>query len=125
MQLFSTLSCIICLCMQEVVVWGWDPKDPSDHGGYQGSHAGYPFTSGSGADCIVWLTGEEAFLECIKTVGSTKKRTSAGFWGFGQWNVQSINTQYCLAHASDLGPILFPGRLMPVPAEPENENSIP
>lgn len=79
----------------EVVVWGWDPKDPSDHGGYQGSHAGYPFTSSSSADCIVWLTGEEAFLECIKTVGSIKKRTSAGFWGFGQWRVKTSNTHFC------------------------------
>ena len=71
------------------MVWGWDPKEAINHFGYQGCHVGYPFISGGGADCIVWVTGEEAFLECIKTVGSTKKRTSAGFWGYGQWTLQS------------------------------------
>ena len=76
-------------------MWGWDPKDSTNHFGYQGAIVGWPFTSGSGADCIVWLTGEEAFLECIKTVGSTKKRTSAGFWGYGQWIVQT-STQLCV-----------------------------
>ena len=63
---------------------------------YQGAIVGWPFTSASGADCIVWLTGEEAFLECIKTVGTTKRRTMAGFWGYGQWRVQTSNTQVCL-----------------------------
>ena len=44
---------------------------------------------------IVWviMTGEEAFLECVKTVSSSKKRTSAGFWGFGQWPAKY---QHCL-----------------------------
>ena len=80
-------------------MWGWDPKDSTNHYGYQGSHVGYPFTSNSGADCIVWLTGEEAFLECVKTVSFSKKRTSAGFWGFGQWVIQPISSTYCLLNA--------------------------
>ena len=54
-------------------MWGWDPKDYTNHYGYQGSHVGYPFTSNSGADCIVWLTGEEAFLECVKTCLSVRR----------------------------------------------------
>ena len=83
----------------------------TDHQGYQGSHAGYPFTSYSGADCIVWVTGEEAFLECIKTVFSIKKRTSAGFWGFGQWRVQSTSSQFCLLSADN-----FPGPLRGLPS---------
>ena len=116
--LYNVFCSFYLQSMQEVVVWGWDPKDPSDHGGYQGSHAGYPFTSLSSADCIVWLTGEEAFLECIKTVGSTKKRTSAGFWGFGQWRVRS-STQFCEAN---LPPSIFRGRLL-VPLENELENN--
>ena len=49
------------------------------------------------------MTGEEAFLECVKTVSATKKRTSAGFWGFGQWRVQSISSQYCLLVAAPTG----------------------
>lgn len=83
------------LIPQEVVVWGWDPKDSTNHFGYQGAHVGWPFTSASGGDCIVWLTGEEAFLDCTKTVSSGKKRTTAGFWGYGHWTVQTTNTQYC------------------------------
>ena len=75
--------------LQEVVVWGWDPKEATDHFGYQGCYVGWPFTSASGADCIVMVTGEEAFLECIKTVGPIKRRTSAGFWGYGHWMIQS------------------------------------
>ena len=71
-------------------MWGWDPKETQDHYGYQGTHVGYPF-SRSGAECIVWLTGEEAFLECVKETESGKQRTSAGFWGFGQWKVVSMS----------------------------------
>ncbi|CAI8024977.1 hypothetical protein GBAR_LOCUS14471 [Geodia barretti] len=89
----------------EVVVWGWDPKEAVDHFGWQGAHVGWPFRSTlAGADCIVWLTGEEAFLECIKTVGSTRRRTSAGLWGFGQWIVQTSNTQFCPSGKADLRP---------------------
>ena len=91
--------------LQEVVVWGWDPKEAVDHFGWQGAHVGWPFRSTlAGADCIVWLTGEEAFLECIKTVGSTRRRTSAGLWGFGQWIVQTSNTQFCQSGKADLRP---------------------
>ena len=86
------------------MVWRWDPKDSTNHLGYQGSHVGYPFTSASGADCIVWVTGEEAFLECLKTVAGTKKRTSAGFCGFGQWHVQTTNLDICEFTQSSSGP---------------------
>ena len=89
------LATLYIFSMQEIVVWGWDPNDSTNHYGYQGSLAGYPFTSNSGEDCIVWVTGEEAFLECVKTVSSSKKRTSAGFWGFGQWVVLPISSNYC------------------------------
>ena len=98
--------------LQEDVVWGWDPKDPTDHFGYQGALVGWPFTSASGADCIVWLTGEEAFLECIKTVGTTKRRTMVGFWGYGQWRVQTSNTQFCLL-------VQAPGPLRIGPSRPQ------
>ena len=37
--------------------------------------------------CLVWVTGEEAFLECV----SGGKRTSAGFWGFGHWKVKDLS----------------------------------
>ena len=87
----SSMSVFGSLQVDEV--WGWDTWDPTDHFGYQGAIVGWPFTSASGADCIVWLTGEEAFLECIKTVG---RRTMAGLTGFGQWRVQTSNTQVCL-----------------------------
>ena len=77
---------------QEMVVWGWDPKEVANHFGYQGTHVGYPFTASSAsssAECIVWLTGEEAFLECVQTTELAGKRTSAGIWGYGHWKVIS------------------------------------
>ncbi len=68
-------------------IWGWDPKDNNNQGGQVGTHVGFPFTSGF-ASCIVWLTPQEAFLECISPSGSQRKRTSTGFFGFGQWTVR-------------------------------------
>ena len=68
-------------------MWGWDPKDDTNHGGYQGTHAGYPFSFG-GAKCIIWVTGEEAFMECIHN----GKRGVAGFWGYGQWEVKPLSS---------------------------------
>ena len=94
-------------------MWGWDPKEPVQHYGWQGSHVGWPFTSASGAECIVWLTGEEAFLECIKTVGTTKRRTSAGFWGYGQWRVKTSNTKTCCSRQGCEGPRGTPGQRGP------------
>ena len=81
------------------MVWGWDRKDSSDHYGYQGALVGWPFSSNSGANCIVWLTGEEGYLECIKTVGTTKRRTIAGFWGYGQWSILTGSPSICPAIA--------------------------
>ncbi|NOZ54861.1 MAG: hypothetical protein GXP08_17290 [Gammaproteobacteria bacterium] len=67
-------------------VWGWDPKDNQNQNGTTGAHVGWTLTSGT-ANCIVWVTKNEAFLECIKLVGPTKRRTSTGFFGFGQWEI--------------------------------------
>ena len=107
-------------------MWGWDPKEAVDHFGWQGSHVGWPFRSTlAGADCIVWLTGEEAFLECIKTEGSTKRRTSAGLWGFGQWVVQTSNTQFCQSGSggnSKNGPHLSP---VDLPIDSNDHRAIP
>ena len=105
-------------------MWGWDPKEAVDHYGWQGSHVGWPFRSTLGeADCIVWLTGEEAFLECIKPVGSSKRKTSAGFWGFGQWNVQTSNTQYCQSRGvNSIRPHLTP---IDSPIDDPPEHAIP
>ena len=55
---------------------------------------GYAFTSPTGSvSCIVKVTGTEPFLECIKTVNGVKKRTSAGFYNYGQWTVKDPGSQ--------------------------------
>lgn len=75
--------------MQQRFLWGWDPKeDHRRHNGYQGTHVGYPFEA-EGSKCIVWVTGEEAFLECVSE--HTRKRTSAGLWGYGHWKVLGLS----------------------------------
>lgn len=77
--------------------WGWDPKDPINHGGYQGSCVAYSFTTvslsatGNPAFCIIWITGEEAFLECVANGSWGSRRTSVGYWGFGLWGLESPN----------------------------------
>jgi len=68
-------------------VWGWDGKDNNDKGGRVGMHVGFTFEK-SGAQCIIWATTEEAFLECVRPSGSTRKRTSTGFFGIGQWTIR-------------------------------------
>ena len=69
-------------------VWGWDPKDNTDNNGETGAHVGFTFEK-SGAQCIIWATPEEAFLECVKPVNSCggSRRTSTGFFGMGQWTI--------------------------------------
>ena len=39
------------------------------------------------------VTGTEPFLECIKTINGVKKRTSAGFYNYGQWTVKDPGSQ--------------------------------
>lgn len=78
-------------------VWGWDPKtnDPTAFGGSQGevgTHVGFPFEKGD-VKCLVWITPQEAFLECLGPDENRSKlrRTSAGLWGHGQWVVRPWN----------------------------------
>lgn len=74
-------------------IWGWDPKDESNAGGQVGTHVGFPFhvaksTSTKEASCIVWVTPQEAFLECISMESEYwRRRTATGLTGFGQWSV--------------------------------------
>lgn len=63
-------------------IWGWDPKDSSDDNGYTGTNVGFTFSKGS-AECIVWVSPKEAFLECA----ANGRRTSNSFWGWGQWSI--------------------------------------
>ncbi len=74
-------------------VWGWDPKNDVDRGGQEGAHIGFPFTSGL-ADCIVWLTPAEAFLECMAPGGVDRLRVSTGLSGYGQWSVANSDTAW-------------------------------
>ena len=68
-------------------LWGWDPKEQGNANGQIGTHVGLPFTKSS-TRVIVWFTPQEAFLECVGPAGaSTRKRTSTGLRGFGQWTV--------------------------------------
>ena len=69
-------------------VWGWDPKNSGNQNGYTGTHVGFTFEVNT-ASCIIWVTSNEAFLECVKQVGSSRRRTSAGFFGMGQWTVSN------------------------------------
>ncbi len=71
-------------------IWGWDPKDNSNDFGRTGTHVGFVFESGL-AECIVWVTFKEAFLECVSTGGLDRYRTSTGFFGYGQWDVTNWN----------------------------------
>lgn len=66
-------------------LWGWDPKDSNcSFGGRRGAHVGFPFSVGS-VSCIVWVTTEEAFLECLKA--SRRTSTTSAFEGYGQWTI--------------------------------------
>lgn len=67
-------------------VWGWDGKNNQNQGGQVGTHVGWTFEK-SGAQCIIWATPEEAFLECVKPKCAGKQRISTGFYGMGQWTI--------------------------------------
>lgn len=67
-------------------IWGWDPKDNDDQHGMRGTHVGWTFSQGQ-TKCIIWVTKEESFLECIKPMAIGKRRTSAGLNGIGQWDI--------------------------------------
>ena len=72
---------------QILYVWGWDPKDNICQDGRRGTHVGFPFTVGS-ASCIVWVTTEEAFLECLR--GNRRTSATSGsesYEGYGQWTL--------------------------------------
>lgn len=70
-------------------MWGWDPKDNhcpfGSARGQRGAHVGFPFNQGT-ASCIVWVTTEEAFLECIR-YGRRTSTSSGPYEGYGQWTV--------------------------------------
>lgn len=72
-------------------IWGWDPKNNEDDGGNVGTHVGWTFDQGP-ARCIIWITKNEAFLECVKNFCEEKRRTSAGLFGIGQWQVAPMRT---------------------------------
>ncbi len=72
-------------------IWGWDPKDNDNDGGNVGTHVGWTFDQGP-AQCIIWITKNESFLECVKNFCSGKRRTSAGLFGIGQWEVTPMRS---------------------------------
>ena len=81
------------LSMQVQYVWGWDPKDDdcNKNGvtpGHRGAVVGFTFTVGQ-SHCIVWVTKEEAFLECVKNGRRTSTTSGAlDSEGYGQWTIQ-------------------------------------
>ena len=85
------MTCIISIQKIE----GYDPLD--NVGNYncnQGTYVAYPFTVSGEVDCMVKVTGTNAFLECIKHGTSTKKRTSAGLFGgyYAHYNVEPLTS---------------------------------
>ncbi len=69
-------------------VWGWDPKEepaPEKHG-RDGAHLSYPFKSGE-CNCIVWITNQYRFLECVHVDADKKKCRFAvePHGGHGKW----------------------------------------
>ena len=74
--------------MQVLYIWGWDPKNNSCQGGRQGAHVGFPFDVGASTHCIVWVTPEEAFLECLRNRHRTSTTSGSGnSEGYGQWYI--------------------------------------
>ncbi len=69
-------------------VWGWDPKEgkaPEEHG-KKGTHVGFPLKHEPGKCwCIVWVTSENEYLECITP--DRKCKMSVDRWGHGQWKL--------------------------------------
>lgn len=70
-------------------VWGWDAKDNNNQNGRRGAHIGWTFEKNN-ANCIIWVTPEESFLECVKPICSGKRRVSTGLFGIGQWEIGSV-----------------------------------
>ncbi len=72
---------------QVLYVWRWDPKDDNCTGGKRGTHVGFPFDIGT-AHCVVWVTTEEALLECLnngrRTVVTSNSRDLERY---GQWSI--------------------------------------
>ena len=70
-------------------MWGWDPKDnqcPTGSAqGRRGAYVGFPFNQGT-ASCMVWVTTEEAFLDCIWS-NKRSMASSGPSEGYGQWVV--------------------------------------
>ena len=61
--------------------------------GRRGSHVGFPFNVGS-THCIVWVTTEEAFLECLRNRHRTSTTSGNGDFAvrYGQWIIQNCTT---------------------------------
>jgi hypothetical protein len=61
-------------------VWGWDPKEETTTDGKKGVHIGFPFQAKDNCDCIVWLTTQYSFVECIckKAVPETGQSGTGG-----------------------------------------------
>lgn len=67
-------------------VWGWDPKEGPDEHGKNGTHVGFPLKHETGKCwCIVWLTPENRYLECITP--DRKCKMSVDKWGHGKWTL--------------------------------------
>ena len=86
--------------------------DPTDHQGYQGTHIGFPFHHSQFIECIMWVTGESAFMDCINT--ETNKMGRAGYGrAYGLWKVYTSNTGYCCNLSNCEGPTGPPGNIGP------------
>jgi len=88
-------------------IWGWDPKDNGNQNGGVGTHVGWTLKRGD-ADCIIWATKKEAFLECIKPYCGGKRRTSAGLFGVGQWEIGDTKNCRTLNTPTRVTPALNP-----------------
>lgn len=77
-------------------VLGFDRKD-DNMSVDRATHIGFPFQKRN-ASCLIWITSDEAFLECIRDVTkqgdssrqnnlSQRRRVSTGILGYGRWNV--------------------------------------
>ena len=72
-------------------MWGWDPKDNhcpyGNARGRRGAVVGFTFDQATtSTSCIVWVTTEEAFLECVRN-GLRTSTSSGPSDGYGQWTV--------------------------------------
>ena len=89
-------ACNSMIYFQIKYVWGWDPKNnecpQGSSRGYTGAHVGFTFNQGT-ASCIIWITSDEAFLECVNSYGwwsfIIKYHSSCNHdgGGYGQWYI--------------------------------------